>query len=152
MMYDENVLVSFSKRVLENYKTNKTEDNEVTLALCSLAGILSILDDEARKDIFKDSCLPDYIKTEDNLYVDRERDCGLKNIAIIRHFRNSLCHLKLNENTISKNAVNRITAINFRDYYQGGCNFECKLKVGELGQFCCFLVETITKKLSKIVS
>lgn len=146
-MYDKNFLVSFSERTLHNYnnylKDKKNEKYDATLLICSFAGILSILDDNARKEIFEDIDLPCYICPEKNYYIDSRKDNNKENLAILRHMRNALCHFKLDAEHILPDKDNNIKEIVFEDFYLGSRCFKCKLNINELQETFYFIIKTI---------
>ena len=150
MMYDEKFLKSFVKRVEATYLgISKITKYDTTILLCSLTGILSVIDDEARKNIFSDITIPAYIKAtgespDASFGIDREKDNDKAHLAIIRHFRNSLCHFKLNNEHIFANKKHKIKQILFEDFnLSGRKTFSCCLTVKEIEKFMLFLIETI---------
>lgn len=145
MMYDSPTLKSFTERALDNYNQCNTE-NDITKTICCLAGILSILDDIARKDIFADFNIPEYIQPEPNYYIDETKDNNNSKIALIRHFRNSLCHFKLDGEHIKPDNKNEIKEIIFEDYYKEKINFSCTLTANEIQQFLIDIGKHIIEK------
>lgn len=150
MMYDENFLKSFVERVESIYLgVSKITKYDTTILLSLLTGILSVLDDEARKNIFSNIEIPNYIKaTGENpsslFGVDREKDNGKENLAVIRHFRNSLCHFKLNDEHIIADKKHKIKQILFEDFnLSERKTFSCCLTVKEIEKFMLFLIEKI---------
>lgn len=149
MMYDKDFIKSYINRIEKNYNIlEKKSKYDVTALLSSLAGILIVVDDDARKGIFSDVDIPEYIeasgKSDDELfYIDEYKDNGNQNLAIIRHFRNSLCHFKLDDVHIKKNKKNKIKEITFEDFYNGESNFKCCLTVKKIKEFMKFLVKVI---------
>ncbi len=150
MMYDKNFLVSFSERALSNFEyyvnNKKMEEYDATLLICSFAGVLSIIDDEARKDIFKDTKIPYYINPISNYHKDKVIDNDKAELAIIRHMRNALCHFKLDGEHILANTDGEIQEIVFEDFYKKKCNFKCSLKIEELKEFFYFIINEILQK------
>lgn len=148
MMYDGKTLKAFTERAIENYKQliKSGTEYDVTIALCTLCGILSILDDEVRKCVFEDFTMPEYIRPLPNFTVSPDKDNNNKNIAIIRHFRNSLCHFRLDKEHIKPNPKNQIEEIIFEDYYEEKLKFSCSLKADEIGKFLTDISDHIIEK------
>lgn len=149
MMYDEKFLKSFIERVEATYLgISKITKYDTTILLCSLTGILSVIDNNVRKNIFSDIAIPDYIKavgktSNSSCHTHKTIDNDKKNLAIIRHFRNSLCHFKLDEKHIFADKNGNIEKIIFEDYYDGDLNFQCTLNIKEIEKFMLFLIEKI---------
>ena len=149
MMYDEKFLKSFVERVEATYLgISKITKYDTTILLTSLTGILSVIDDEARKNIFSDIEIPKYIKATGktsnySCHIHKTIDNDKKNLAIIRHFRNSLCHFKLDKKHIIADNKGNIEKIIFKDYYKGNLNFQCTLNIDEIEKFMLFLIEKI---------
>ena len=147
MMYDGKTLQRFTERAMENYEllTKHETKYDITITLCTLCGILSILDDEARKDIFVDYKMPKYIKPLPHFTIASDKDNGNKNLAIIRHLRNSLCHFKLDGTHIIPNVKQQIEEIIFEDYFDGQLKFSCTLKADQIKQFLIDISDHIIK-------
>ena len=151
MMYDEKFLKSFVERVEATYLgISKITKYDTTSLLTSLTGILSVIDDEARQNIFSDIEIPKYIKatgesSTSSFGIDKEKDNDKANLAVIRHFRNSLCHFKINDEYIIANKKHKIKQILFEDVnpWTKKINFRCILTVKEIEKFMLFLMETI---------
>ena len=147
MIYDKDTLQSFTRRAMENYEllTKQGTEHDITITLCTLCGILSILDDKARKDIFVDFKIPKYIDPLPHFSVAPDKDNNNENLAIIRHFRNSLCHLKLDGKHIIPNAKQQIEEIIFEDYFDEKLEFSCTLKADQIKQFLITICDHIIK-------
>lgn len=150
MMYDEKFLKSFVERVEATYLgISKITKYDTTILLTSLTGILSVIDDEARKNIFSDIEIPKYIKatgesSTSSFGIDKEKDNDKANLAVIRHFRNSLCHFKINDEHIIANKKHKIKQILFEDFnLYGRKTFSCCLTVKDIEKFMLFLIEKI---------
>lgn len=137
MIYDDNTLKSFTERAMENYLllTKHGTEYDITITLCTLCGILSMLDESVRKDIFADFKIPEYCKPLPSFKVDPKKDSKKENLAIIRHFRNSLCHFKLDGTHVKANKNGQIEKIIFEDYYKESLNFSCSLTAEEMKLF-----------------
>lgn len=148
MMYDGKTLQRFTERAMKNYEllTKYETKYDITITLCTLCGILSILDDKARKDIFVDFKIPKYIEPLPHFSIASGKDNGCKKLAIIRHFRNSLCHFKLDGTHIKPNTEQQIEEIIFEDYFDGQLKFSCTLKADQIKQLLIDISNHIIKQ------
>ncbi len=145
MMYDGKTLQSFTERAMKNYKQLIKSETEydITIALCTLCGVLSIIDQYSRQDIFSDFHIPSYVTpTKCKLAPN---DMNNISLAIIRHFRNSLCHFKLDGKSIKSNDSGIIEKIVFKDVYKGKLQFSCTLKADQIKQFLITICDHIIK-------
>lgn len=142
MMYDENFLKDFAGRASENYKQMKGSEYEVTALFCSFSGLLSVLDENVRKDLFRNVKYPIFLKDIRNDLSDIDE--GNKSLSMIRHLRNSLCHLKIDEKHIRHNEKNEITSIILEDInLKNQITFSCELSVSELEELFFFIANTV---------
>lgn len=145
MMYDGKTLQRFTERAMENYKQLiKSETKyDITISLCTLCGILSIIDQYSRQDIFSDFHIPSYVTP--TICKLAPNDKKNKSLAIIRHFRNSLCHFKLDGKSIKSNDSGMIEKIVFKDVHKGKLQFSCTLKADQIKQFLVTICNHIIK-------
>lgn len=142
MMYDENFLKDFAKRTSENYERMRDSVYEVTALFCSFSGLLSVLDENVRKALFRNVKYPIFLKDIQNDLSDK--DDGDKSLSMIRHLRNSLCHLKIDGKHIQHNEKNEITSIILEDMNsKNKITFHCKLSVSELEKLFFFIANTV---------
>lgn len=143
MMY-EKVLQDYSQRAYDNYKENVNTENNVTLLICSFTGVMAMLDDKIRKKMFKDISYEKVcaIVSPDKNELYEAKDGSNKTLALYRHFRNTLCHIKMEEH-IRADDNNQIESIRFEDYYQNQQKFDCTLTIDQLRNFFEFTVDLI---------
>ena len=145
MMY-EKVLKDYSKRALENYEKNINTENDVTLLICSFTGVMAMIDKKMRKLFFKNVAYENItqivnpIKNEPYNGIDENN----QTLALYRHFRNALCHIKLEEH-ITADENDEIASIKFEDYWDKKLQFDCILTIQQLAEFFKFTVDIIQK-------
>lgn len=146
MMY-ENILKDYTKRTYQNYQKNRNSEYNVTLLISCITGALSLIDEKMRKMFFENISYEDILKIaipEINEIYDN-KDGNNATLSFMRHLRNSLCHIKL-ENNIKLDKDDKIEAITFEDYYQKELQFKCILNIEALEELFLFIVNIINKK------
>lgn len=145
MMY-ENILKDYTQRAYQNYQKNKDSEYDVTLLISCVTGVLSLIDEEMRKMFFKDTPYDDILKiTKPEINeIYNGKDNHNKTLAFMRHLRNSLCHIKL-ENNIKVDRDEKIEAIIFEDYWDNELQFKCTLNIENLNRLFKFIVDIIQK-------
>ncbi len=146
MMY-ENILKDYTQRAYQNYQKNKDSEYNVTLLISSITGALSLIDENMRKKFFENIPYEDIqkiAKPEINK-IYQNKDGYEYTLAFMRHLRNSLCHIKL-ENNIKVDKDESIETITFEDYYNDNLQFRCTLNIKELNSLFKFIVDTINIK------
>ena len=155
MMYDDDFLYSYSQRAKENYDVMKNTEYGFTMLLCSFVGVVAIIDDNAREELFCDQDIPNFITM---IKCDIcEKDNNSKVLAFYRHLRNSLCHLKIDNDRIKSNNESTISSIILKDYWEHekkgkkvkDKTFECTLTIETLEKLFYVVVDVIQKKLAK---
>ena len=154
MMYDGKFLSSYSKRAKINYEILKGSEYNFTMLLCSFVGVVAIIDDNAREELFCDQDIPNFITM---IKCDTcKKDNNSRVLAFYRHLRNSLCHLKISNQKVRSNEENKISSIILEDFMidkkgkkTSKKNFECSLTEDELEKLFYLVVDTIQEKLSK---
>ncbi len=147
MMY-ENILKDYTKRAYQNYQKNKNSEYDVTLLINCITGALSLIDEKMRKMFFENISYEDILKIaipEINEIYDN-KDGNNATLAFMRHLRNSLCHIKL-ENNIKLDKDDKIEAITFEDYYKDNLQFKCTINIKKLDKLFLFIVDIIQAKL-----
>jgi len=143
-MYDDKFLMDYATRIKKIYDNNINSDNNFTLTFSLFCGLISVIDKEVRKEIFSKIELPKYINPTKNSILQDEK---IKTVAIMRHFRNSLCHFKVDRQQIISDNQGNIIKIVFKDKYfkenKKICNFSCELNIEELNNFFNFILEKI---------
>lgn len=132
MMYNKRLLQDYASRIQNIYNNQINSTNDFTLTYSLFCGIVSIIDDITRETIFKNIQIPKYVKNQKNNYKEKSSE-------IMRHFRNSLCHFKLDDTSFIANAQKKISTIVFTDLDK----FKCVLTVKELNDFFLFIINTI---------
>lgn len=153
MMYDDNFLYSYCDRVKKNYEALKDSEFEVTMLLCSFVSIVAIIDDNIREELFSDAKIPDYINPEPNTPKDGETET----LAFYRHLRNSLCHLKIDNQRIKPDGKKEILSVKLVDIWKHNEKgritedkvFECTLTIAELKELFYEVVAIIHEKTKK---
>lgn len=146
MMY-ENILKDYTKRAYQNYQKNRNSEYNVTLLISCITGALSLIDEKMRKMFFENISYNDILKIAipeiNEIYNKKDNNNGT--LSFMRHLRNSLCHIKL-ENNIKLDKDDKIEAITFEDYYNDNLQFRCTLNIKELNSLFKFIVDTINIK------
>lgn len=141
-MYDKKMLTSCTERILNIYRKNKNKENDFTLLLVSFAGLLSVLDENVRKEIFKNFSFPEWFATEKN---DEDNNGETKGEYYIRHLRNSFCHFKLDPENIIPDEKNQISKVRFLDKHNGKTNFDCIMTVAQVEELFLLIIDAIKK-------
>ena len=145
MMY-ENVLKDYTQRAYQNYQKNEDSEYDVTLLISCVTGVLSLIDEEMRKMFFEDVSYEDILEVatpnKNEIYI--KKDGNNETLAFMRHLRNSLCHIKL-ENNIKVDRDEKIEAIIFEDYWDNKLQFRCTLNIENLNRLFKFIVDIIQK-------
>ena len=102
------------------------------MVFCLFCGLVSVIDDDTREVVFKSIQFPEYIKNEKSCHKE-------KSAEIMRHFRNSLCHFKLDYTSFIGNERKQISKIVFRDLDK----FECSLTTKELNEYFLLIIDII---------
>lgn len=153
MEYDENFLYSYSSRVKDNYEALKDSEFDVTMLLCSFVSIVAIIDDNIREELFMDAKIPDYINPKPNIPKNGETEI----LAFYRHLRNSLCHLKIDNQRVKSDGKKDILSVKLEDIWKHNEKgriikdkvFECTLTVTELKELFYEVVAIIHEKTKK---
>ena len=84
------------------------------------------------------------VATPDKNEIYIKKDGNNETLAFMRHLRNSLCHIKL-ENNIKVDRDEKIEAIIFEDYWDNKLQFRCTLNIENLNRLFKFIVDIIQK-------
>lgn len=143
MIYDDKFLNDYATRIKKIYVSNIKKSNNFTLSFSLFCGLIAIIDTDIRNKIFSKIQLPKYINPNTNKLSDK--DNKNKTISIMRHFRNSLCHFKIDGTQFISDNQKNIKAILFidKDFYSNEKNFECCLSITEFNSFFNFILNTI---------